>query len=42
VDRDKIPEMPDRVIAATAKHLDIPLITRDQVIASSDVVNVVW
>lgn len=42
VDRDKIPEMPDRVIAATAKHLDIPLITRDQVIAYSDVVNVVW
>ncbi|MBI5650174.1 MAG: type II toxin-antitoxin system VapC family toxin [Chloroflexi bacterium] len=40
--RDKIPEMPDRIIAATAKHLDIALVTRDEAITSSGVVNVVW
>jgi PIN domain nuclease of toxin-antitoxin system len=29
VSRDVIPDMPDRIIAATALHLDLPLVTRD-------------
>lgn len=28
--RDIVPDMPDRIIAATALHLDLPLITRDR------------
>lgn len=39
---DKIPEMPDRIIAATAKHLGISLITRDKAISYSRLVNTVW
>ena len=42
VDRDKVPEMPDRIIAATAKHLNLPVITRDSRISSSALVQVVW
>ncbi|HTA60635.1 MAG TPA: type II toxin-antitoxin system VapC family toxin [Candidatus Baltobacteraceae bacterium] len=30
VSRDAVPDMPDRIIAATALHLDLPLITRDR------------
>lgn len=37
VERAQIPEMPDRIIAATALHMDVPLITRDRRIRSSDV-----
>jgi predicted nucleic acid-binding protein len=33
-----IPELHDRLIAATARHLDIPIITNDPVILSSDFV----
>ncbi len=29
VDVSQIPDMPDRIIAATALHLDVPLISRD-------------
>jgi PIN domain nuclease of toxin-antitoxin system len=29
VPRDSVPDMPDRIIAATALHLNLPLITRD-------------
>jgi len=28
--RDLVPEMPDRIIAATALHLGLPLVTRDR------------
>ncbi len=42
IDRDKIPEMPDRIIAATAKHLNLPVITRDSRISASALVTVVW
>ncbi len=37
-----IPDMPDRIIAATARALDVPLITADPIIAESDLVDVVW
>ena len=36
-DRAQIPEMPDRIISATALHLGVPLITSDRRIRSSDV-----
>jgi predicted nucleic acid-binding protein len=36
-----VPEMPDRIIAATAVHLGIPLITRDERIQSAGI-NTIW
>jgi predicted nucleic acid-binding protein len=41
VGRDQVPDMPDRIIAATAVHLGLPLITRDGKIRAS-AVNTVW
>lgn len=35
-----IPELHDRLIAATARHLDIPIITNDPVIRKSDSVKI--
>ncbi|MEE8391174.1 MAG: PIN domain-containing protein [Anaerolineae bacterium] len=40
VPRQQIPDLPDRIIAATALHLDVPLITRDRKIRLSDVATV--
>jgi len=37
-----IPDMPDRIIAATARALNLPLITVDPIIADSELVKVVW
>jgi PIN domain nuclease of toxin-antitoxin system len=37
-----IPERGDRLIAATAAHLDCPLITRDQEIEAAAGVRVIW
>lgn len=42
IDPAKISEMPDRIIAATAKHLNVPLITRDSKIIESGLVKVIW
>lgn len=42
VDRVKVPEMPDRVIMATAKHLGVELITRDSTMAAAGIVPIVW
>jgi PIN domain nuclease of toxin-antitoxin system len=36
------PDMPDRIIAATARAWGVPLITVDSVIAESGLVDVVW
>ena len=41
VSRDQIPDLPDRVIAATAVHLGVPLISRDGKIRVSDV-ETIW
>ena len=41
VERAQIPDMPDRIIAATALYLDVPVITSDRRIRSSDV-ETVW
>lgn len=35
IDRNQIPDMPDRIIAATALHLGVPIITRDRRIVGS-------
>ena len=39
---DDIPELHDRIIAGTAKFLDLKLLTNDPVITNSRHVNVVW
>lgn len=39
--RETVPDMPDRVIAATALHLGVPLITRDEKIRASKV-RTIW
>ena len=41
IPRDRIPDLPDRIIAATAVHLGLPLISRDSKIADSRV-NTIW
>ena len=41
VPRNVVPEMPDRIIAATALHLGLPLITRDQQIQSTGI-KTIW
>jgi len=41
VQRDEIPDMPDRIIAATAMYFSVPVISRDgRIIASS--VKTIW
>ena len=42
IDRDTVPDMPDRIIAATALHLNLPLVTRDQKIRSSRAIVSIW
>lgn len=39
---EAIPDMPDRIIAATARALDVPLITVDPVIAKNGLIEVIW
>ena len=41
VPRSQVPDMPDRIIAATALHLGLPLLSRDQAIQSSGV-RTIW
>jgi PIN domain nuclease of toxin-antitoxin system len=41
VPRQQVPDLPDRIIAATALFLNVPLITRDRKICSSDI-ETVW
>jgi PIN domain nuclease of toxin-antitoxin system len=40
VPRTAVPEMPDRIIAATALHLGVPLVTRDLNIRASGVTTI--
>jgi PIN domain nuclease of toxin-antitoxin system len=42
VDRLLVPDMPDRIIAATALHLNLPLLTYDRQISSLPSLSVVW
>ncbi len=41
IDRETVPEMPDRIISATALYLNLPLITRDTKISAS-LVKTIW
>ena len=41
VNRESIPDMPDRIIAATALHLGVPLISRDGKIRASSI-KTIW
>ena len=38
--RTDVPEIPDRIIAATARHLGLPLMSRDHKIRSSSVTTI--
>jgi PIN domain nuclease of toxin-antitoxin system len=40
VDRRSVPDLPDRIIAATALHLGVPLISKDRQIQASNVTTV--
>jgi len=42
VPRETVPDMPDRIIAATALFLGLPLITRDDRIAQLGLIQCVW
>jgi PIN domain nuclease of toxin-antitoxin system len=42
IPRDQVPDMPDRIIGATALYLGLPLITRDSNLASSELLTCVW
>ena len=41
VDRAQVPELPDRIVAATAFHLGVPAITRDHKIQASNI-STIW
>jgi PIN domain nuclease of toxin-antitoxin system len=41
IPRDSVPDMPDRIIAATAKYLGLPLISRDSRMPLSGVA-IIW
>ena len=41
IPRTEVPEMPDRIIAATALHLGLPLMSRDHRIRAS-IVTTIW
>lgn len=41
IPRNSIPDLPDRIIAATALHLNLPLISRDSKITASKV-DTIW
>jgi PIN domain nuclease of toxin-antitoxin system len=41
VPRDQVPDMPDRIIAASALHLGLPLVTRDGRIRASGI-ETIW
>lgn len=40
IPRQQVPDMPDRIIAATARHLGLALVSRDRKILASDVVTI--
>lgn len=42
VARVLVPDMPDRIIAATALHLDLPLITSDSDIRKLTNIKSIW
>ncbi len=41
VPRTAVPDMPDRIIAATALHLNLPLVSRDRRLQSAGI-QIIW
>ena len=42
INRETVPDMPDRIIAATALHLNLPLVTRDSKIQLEGAIVTIW
>jgi PIN domain nuclease of toxin-antitoxin system len=42
VPRSAVTDMPDRIIVATARHLGLPLLSKDQQILRANLVPVIW
>ena len=42
IPRSTVPEMPDRIIAATALHLNLSLVTKDHKIRALQNINTIW
>ncbi|MGL5193754.1 MAG: type II toxin-antitoxin system VapC family toxin [Chroococcales cyanobacterium] len=42
IPRDVVPDMPDRIIAATALSLNLPLVTRDRKIQALTTIQTIW
>ena len=42
IPRSIVPDMPDRIIAATALHLNIPLVTKDHKIQALTSIQTIW
>lgn len=42
IPRTAVPDMPDRIIAATAVHLNLPLVTRDRRLQASGIQTIWW
>jgi PIN domain nuclease of toxin-antitoxin system len=42
IPRDIVPDMPDRIIAATALYFNLPLITRDSRIQALTIIETIW
>ena len=42
IPRTIVPDMPDRIIAATAFHLGLPLVTRDSKIQALGILPTIW
>ncbi len=42
IPRTLVPDMPDRIIAATAYYLNVPLLTKDTMIQKSGAITVIW
>ena len=40
IPRDRVPDMPDRIIAATALYLGVPLVTRDAMIRAAPITTI--
>lgn len=42
IPRSIVPDMPDRIIAATALHLNLPLVTKDHKIQALQTITTIW
>jgi predicted nucleic acid-binding protein len=42
IPRPTVPDMPDRIISATALHLNLPLVTKDHEIQALQNIQTIW